>query len=142
MTLDDEDLTALCHRGNYLADGSGDYAFGHGVESLVAEVRNLRAEVATMKRGYLDLHAMMPGNKDVWSKVDDLQKQLQRYEALLVAARGVRQRRLSVKCELMSEDRWAVDELNQAVDAIDALDTGERNLAPYPAAYTAEGEKK
>lgn len=46
--------------------------------TLIAEVGTLKAEVATMKRGYVDLHQMLPEPRsaDVWTKVDTMKKQL------------------------------------------------------------------
>lgn len=46
--------------------------------TLVDERDTLKAEVATMKRGYVDLHQMLsePRNADVWTKVAALQAAL------------------------------------------------------------------
>lgn len=49
-----------------------DHAGRARIEALEAEVTRLREEARTMHRGYVDLHAMLPGSKDVWTKVGDL----------------------------------------------------------------------
>ena len=58
------------------------------LDSARQQLAAAQTEIATMKRGYVDLHAMLPGNKDVWSKVDDLKKQLAAVTAARDSARA------------------------------------------------------
>ncbi|MGE0206146.1 MAG: hypothetical protein AB7P60_21355 [Hyphomicrobiaceae bacterium] len=60
--------------------------------ALVEERDTLKAEVDSMKRGYVDLHQMLtePRNADVWTKVDSIKRRLLAYERVVEAAKAWR----------------------------------------------------
>jgi hypothetical protein len=87
------------------------------------EIGRLRAEAATMHRGYVDLHEMLPGSADVWTKVGSLQERSATdadRAALDFAAAELRERRNNVAASyshiaLTQQDNTVTDPYRQHI---------------------------
>ena len=77
--------------------------------AAVERVAELEREASTMHRGYRDLHDMLPGNADVWSKVDELQKQRDSLRTRLAAVMAMANELAEIADESMHADDRTFD---------------------------------